>query len=171
MISFILYFSSLMSISADLFFVSGVLGRALLALSLSLAFSLSFTFSLLALSFSLSLGTFLGTLGSLSLSLLLRAAVSSVNTGDVDGDLLLGVLRILFEVELDLGALFEGLEAIFGLLLDLSEVDQDVVSFTTFRSLRSDESDSLVVQPLGDDTGLSGHLGCVLGGLKLKLKN
>jgi hypothetical protein len=54
-------------------------------------------------------------------------AVGTVLSGHVDGDALLGVLRILLKVIFDHGSLFEGSEAILGVLLDLAVVDLGVL--------------------------------------------
>lgn len=125
---------------------------ALLGLLSLLSLSLTLAFSLASLAFSLSLA--------------LRGAVRTALTGHVDGDLLLRVLRVGLELVLDLGSLLEGLEAILGGLLDLSVVDEDIVTLT-LNTIRGDEANTLVVQPLGDGSSLSlRHLGKV--GEKLK---
>ncbi len=53
-----------------------------------------------------------------------------------------------------LAARLQRLKAVFSFLLDLLVVDQDVV-LAFFFAVRRDETNALVVQPLGDDTGLT----------------
>jgi hypothetical protein len=68
-----------------------------------------------------------GALLALALALGARDAVGAVRAGHLDGDLLLGVLRVGLEVVLDLGARLQRDEPVLGGLLDLLEVDEDVL--------------------------------------------
>jgi len=93
--------------------------------------------------------------GSLVLASLEGFAVDPSDACHVDGDELVGVLGILRGFELDGGSLGQGLEAIGWFLLDVAVVNQVVLSDLGILAVGGDESDSAVVQPLGDDASLS----------------
>ena len=65
----------------------------------------------------------LGATLALSLALGARNAVGAVRAGHLDGDLLLGVLRVGLEVVLDLGASLQGDKAVLRGLLNLLWVE------------------------------------------------
>jgi len=86
-------------------------------------------------------------------------AVASANAGDVDGDDLVGVLRIDGRVVLHGAPVGEGLEGVAAvvILLDVGVMDEQVLPDLRRLSLGSDESDSPVVEPFRHRSYLPRH--------------
>mmetsp|Transcript_3805 Transcript_3805/g.7417 ORF Transcript_3805/g.7417 Transcript_3805/m.7417 type:complete len:247 (-) Transcript_3805:63-803(-) len=84
-------------------------------------------------------------------------AVGAADSRDVDGDHLVGILRVDRRFVLDGAPLGEGLEAILRLLLDVSVVNEQIRADLRLLARWGDEADAPMVQPLGHGSCLPAH--------------